>query len=485
MSKDYIGRFVKKFESGSRGSLSIGQSGIDWGCSYGTYQFIIRYGNVIKFLKEYFPEEASGLYWNNLDDRPLNYYPGAAYCSSPDEITNVWLRAYNKVGPDKFFACEHDRIEKGWYIPSKNYIKNKLGIDVDQVSRAYQEMVWSGAVHFGGISFAEMFIQAVVEIGNFAANQGAIFDRIYQLRFEKMKEAYPNPGDRYRAGVFNGNSEVETLRPYLTHSPFSTQTVEPKEKRELLIICGHGEGDTGIVGNPHRECDLTRDLGQRLFDYCKSMGRKVDLYDPNKNMYYHLRNGGTVDFSNYNLVLEIHFNGKSNIHSNTFDGKESGTMLYVKDGRVDKTQEFRLLENLVAVGSSQAWNGILPASINFDGGLLIQNTVEGQGVHHIYLETLFVTNNDDMALYFNKRSDIISAIYKGLFNGDVKKVYNLAPNDHLNVRTLPSPDASVQESWSILDNDNLVEVLSDCGNGWKKILINGTITGYVNGSYLH
>ena len=71
--KDYIGRLVKRFESGDKGSLSTGQSGLDSGGSYGTYQFTLRYGVVIDFLKKFFAEEAKELYYNGPDVASSNW----------------------------------------------------------------------------------------------------------------------------------------------------------------------------------------------------------------------------------------------------------------------------------------------------------------------------------------------------------------------------------------------------------------------------
>ena len=49
---DYIGKYVKKYESGNKGSLCLDNCGYDWGLSAGSYQLTLRYGNCIKFLKK-------------------------------------------------------------------------------------------------------------------------------------------------------------------------------------------------------------------------------------------------------------------------------------------------------------------------------------------------------------------------------------------------------------------------------------------------
>lgn len=361
MSKDYIGRLVKRFESGNNGSLSIGQSGIDWGCSYGTYQFIVRYGNVIKFLKKYFPLQAEKLYWNGLDDRPLSYWPGEQYCSSPDEITNVWLRCYNDVGAGKFFECEHDHIEQGWYIPCRERIKIRTGVDVDKVSRAYQELVWSGAVHFGGIAFADMFTAVVYEAGDFASNQGVIFDRIYQTRLEKMKEAYPNTGNRYVAGVFDGSSEVETLRPYLTQPPLRKGESSMKK---VMIDPGH-YGDWYNQGaNPaYWESRFAWDISLKLGAYLKQKGIDVGFTRVDKEANPALVDRGRMA-AGYDLFISMHSNA---VAANAWAKKEEidypVAYVLVDDDRTDVDERSAAVGAMLAASVQEILQTKQPAEI--------------------------------------------------------------------------------------------------------------------------
>ena len=230
---DYIGKIVKKFESGNKGVYCCVQSGFDDGITCGSYQFVNAYGIVINFLKEVAPDLAKDLYWKG-PTQMVNYWPGEWYSSSPDQIKKVWMKAIERFGEDKFFELEHEKIKKDYYIPCGERIKNCIGININDISRAYQELTWSGAVHFGEQTFANMFIKAVKEVGNFASNQDKVFDRIYELRYIKMKEAYPNPGNRYLPGFFDGSSEVETLRPYLAEKPLES---EEKEMNLIQYYC--------------------------------------------------------------------------------------------------------------------------------------------------------------------------------------------------------------------------------------------------------
>ena len=60
---DYIGKYVKRFESGNTESLTLDSCGYDYGLSCGSYQLTLRYGNCIKFLRKYFPNESQTLYY--------------------------------------------------------------------------------------------------------------------------------------------------------------------------------------------------------------------------------------------------------------------------------------------------------------------------------------------------------------------------------------------------------------------------------------
>ena len=93
MNGDYIGKYVERFESGNSGCLTFGQCGNDWGLSCGTNQRILRFGVAINFLKKYFSgvNLVDKLYFNNLSDREISYYPGESYCSSPDDVKAAWI----------------------------------------------------------------------------------------------------------------------------------------------------------------------------------------------------------------------------------------------------------------------------------------------------------------------------------------------------------------------------------------------------------
>lgn len=82
-------------------------------------------------------------------------------------------------------------------------------------------------------------------------------------------------------------------------------------KRKLLIICGHGDGDSGATSGGMTEEKLTRKLGNKLRVYG---GDNVKLMNTKKNWY---TEGFNKIYKNYNpkkwRIIELHMDsgGKS------------------------------------------------------------------------------------------------------------------------------------------------------------------------------
>jgi hypothetical protein len=211
---DHIGSLVKRFESASKGSLALAQCGNDWGLSCGSYQLTLRWGNCINFLKAYFPSEASSLYFNNLKDIKSATWPGADYCSSPDEVKAVWMKCYNSVGAEKFEQCEISYIQEHYY----NQLMKKLAdyFNPNQHSRMIQECMWSWAVHRGVGTAASEFKAACSAAGIDNPNTTLaedLIDIVYDKRYSTFS-AY----NRYKKGA-GDNSEREVLRAYCNTAP--------------------------------------------------------------------------------------------------------------------------------------------------------------------------------------------------------------------------------------------------------------------------
>ena len=198
---DYIGIYVKQFESGNLGSLAFSQCGNDWGLSCGSYQLTLRWGNCINFLKKYFPKESVGLSYSNQDFQS-KHWPGPRYSSSPEAVKVIWKKCYNKVGADKFFEYEHEYMKQNFYDKIKEKIIDY--IDLDKTSRAFQECFWSWAIHKGVNGAFNAFTSCINEIDIKTISHEKLFDLIYDTRYANDKF------DRYKKN--NANSERDKLK---------------------------------------------------------------------------------------------------------------------------------------------------------------------------------------------------------------------------------------------------------------------------------
>lgn len=231
---EYIGAYVKKFESGSKGSLSLGSSGYDYGLSCGSYQLTLRYGNCIAFLQHYFPNESASIYYN-YDKEVISSktWPGPEYCSTPEEVKQVWINCYNKAGKEPFFTYEHEWIKKSYYDRAKERIKEI--IDTENTNRAFQEMIWSFSVNMGVGGCEKFFKQVAAEIDFSKYSHEKLFDYFYDKRYEALGL------NRYKKNLFSGSSERETLRPLIKQKGLNVLEItsplsEEKEEGDILQI---------------------------------------------------------------------------------------------------------------------------------------------------------------------------------------------------------------------------------------------------------
>ena len=209
---DYIGALVKRFESGTKGSLSLSSCGNDWGLSCGSYQLTLRWGNCISFLKKYFPDKAEELYFISRNDIKTAEWPGSGYCSSPGKVTEVWRKCYQAAGPEKFFGYEHEYIQNHYY---EQIMKKLQGyFNPNNHSRAMQECIWSWAVHRGSEGAYREFTAACAAAGVDPQATAAeiLLDILYDKRYSMAGTT------RYKMGA-GRDSERESLRSYCNTKP--------------------------------------------------------------------------------------------------------------------------------------------------------------------------------------------------------------------------------------------------------------------------
>ncbi len=217
----------------------------------------------------------------------------------------------------------------------------------------------------------------------------------------------------------------------------------------MLVMAGHGRNmdgsyDPGAVGCGYEEATLTRELTQLVKEEADRQGVSCDVA-PDRNHYSFFKNGGSYDVTGYKYVLEIHFNASVNPDC-AGNGQMTGSMVYIDQSETGHSVEDAILSNLYAIGSKQAWDGVVITQRQYQTGLMVQNHIRAQGVSHAVLETCFISDRDDMNWYQAHKREIARAILAGIRKGfgldegwEPYMVHVSIPD--LNIRISPTVDA--------------------------------------------
>lgn len=250
---------------------------------------------------------------------------------------------------------------------------------------------------------------------------------------------------------------------------------------KMLVMAGHGRNvdgswDPGAIGCGYQEADLARELRDLVKIAADQANIDCDVA-PDRNHYSFFRSGGKYDVSKYNYVIEIHFNA-STVQDAIGDGKKKGSMVYISKSETGHSVEDAILTNLYALGSCQAWDGVVVAQRQWPNGLLVQETCRKQGVSHVVLETCFISDQDDVIWYQTNKKKIAAAIvagvqegfhlnYRSIFAPYLVKVDVASIPDHvLNIREQPTVNSSI--TGKITETMSLTIVDEASGTGASK-----------------
>lgn len=180
-------------------------------------------------------------------------------------------------------------------------------------------------------------------------------------------------------------------------------------KKNILLIAGHGAGDPGAVCNDYQEANLTREVVNGLV---KSMANiaNINTYPTTQNAYKDYQNGklnATANFSQYDYVLEIHFN--ASVKTST-DGNTMGVECFVKSNESGISVEEAICKNISACGLKNR-------GVKRRDNLAVMNTAKKAGVSAALLEVCFIDDADDMKVYEAKKAEIIKGIANGIKSG--------------------------------------------------------------------
>ena len=199
-ASDYIGKYVKQFESGSAGSRMISKGTGDYGgVSFGTYQFP-SYKNAVT-NKGKLPE-----FWNKFY---ASKFPGVQPGDN-QAFKDAWLKAVDS-DPTQFFKNEHD-TEASEYIAALNRVKSKKpNFDPDKFSRGVQESLWSSAVQYGpGGLIDKVFIQDGLDN---STDKNKALEMIYNAKINGVDNHFKSSSTSVKNGIRNRfKKEFEILK---------------------------------------------------------------------------------------------------------------------------------------------------------------------------------------------------------------------------------------------------------------------------------
>lgn len=233
---------------------------------------------------------------------------------------------------------------------------------------------------------------------------------------------------------------------------------------KILLIAGHGGTpyDSGAVGCGYTEAVETRRMANAVAPLLRSYGFEVALYDQSRDAYKVVTQGGSLPLSGISYVLEFHLNSAANDPKG--NGRTTGTEIFVHTNEQGVGVEQAILRRVCALGFTD--RGIKRSS-----GLAVLKHVFKRGVSHALVETCFIDDKDDMALYGAKFDAIAKAIADGVAEGFGKTVQD------------EEDDTMTQKDFEAMyDKANpLYKTISDVPDYWKQAVREMLDSSAING----
>ena len=180
---------------------------------------------------------------------------------------------------------------------------------------------------------------------------------------------------------------------------------------KVLLIAGHGAGDSGAVGNGYKEADLTRKIvaaiEPKLKKYCS-----VGVYPTSRNAYDDVQNGTFANhvpggIRSYNYVFEVHLNSSADDPDG--NGVTTGTEIYITSAEEGYTVETAILENVCSMGFRN--RGVKRKDFS------VIATCKNYGVSSALLESCFIDDHDDVDLLVPNIGKLAQKVVDGIAGG--------------------------------------------------------------------
>ena len=182
----------------------------------------------------------------------------------------------------------------------------------------------------------------------------------------------------------------------------------------VFLICGHGAGDSGAVGNGYQEQERVRTLGARI----KALGGYyVTLADTSKN-WYKTAGINTLTIPKDWQILELHMDSGAS-------SARGGHVIIKKGYTADK------YDNALA----KMLKEILPGRSNMIVGrsdLANVNRAAAKGYGYRLVEFGFISNANDVKIFNSRMDDIAEGVLKAfdIPTKRIKQIPGKAKNDN-------------------------------------------------------
>lgn len=187
---------------------------------------------------------------------------------------------------------------------------------------------------------------------------------------------------------------------------------------KILLISGHGDGDSGAVSGTYTEEMLNIEFASLIKKHLDKYAY-VTLYDTTRNAFNDVKNG-TFNVSDYDYLLEIHFNA--------FNKNARGSEIYVSSLEEGITVEQEIMNVMKQYFSLRDNDSVFDGVKVYNYSVIY--TAKKQGTSSALLEVCFIDNDEDMLIYNQNKDNIAYDISNAIAIG-----FNLT-NDEVNLKTV-------------------------------------------------
>lgn len=241
----------------------------------------------------------------------------------------------------------------------------------------------------------------------------------------------------------------------------------------ILILNGHdkfgnGGASSKLYGN---EETLTRDFSNFLKIELDRVGNTTTIFNPtieDKSAYTRLKKGETINFLNYDYVIELHFNSKGGDSSR--DGRITGSEILLHPNATNIQLAKDILISLDDIG-------MMSRGVKFRNDLLVLNTVYASRIPYMLWEICFIDDNDDMNFYMSRRQ-LLSKTFARHFSQIGGELYTVNINDNEVLPLYSSDNIRDRSVLTNIPNHDRIEMIT-YNEKMSKVSYNNTYTGYV------